>query len=110
MTFPFAMAPVGVQRISNPEGEIATAKAARDVGAHYIMSTASATSIEDAAAANGDGHRWYQLYWPVNEQNAITASILDRAKNAGFTTLVVTLDTFTLGWRPMDMDNGYNQV
>lgn len=70
------------------------------------MSTASSTNIEDAAKANGDGVRWYQLYWPPNEKNDITKSILSRAKAAGFSALFVTLDTYILGWRPSDMDNG----
>ena len=74
----------------------------------YILSTASSTSIEDVATANGDGVRWYQLYWPSNEHDDITASLLKRAKAAGYTALVVTLDTYMLGWRPSDMDNGYN--
>ncbi|KAE9985099.1 hypothetical protein EG328_007870 [Venturia inaequalis] len=109
LNFPIAMAPVGVLRIFNPEGEIAAAKAANAVGVTYIMSTASSTSIEDVAEANGDdGHRWYQLYWPPNANNDITISILNRAKKAGFKALFVTLDTYVLGWRPSDMDNGYN--
>lgn len=103
-----AMAPVGVQRIFNPDGEEATAAAAQKQGVPYIMSTASSTSIEDVAKANGDGTRWYQLYWPSNEHDDITISLLNRAKNAGFTALFVTLDTYVLGWRPSDMDNGYN--
>lgn len=109
LQFPIAMAPVGVNRIFHPEGEIATAKAAAEVGVTYIMSTASSTSIEDVAVANGEkGKRWFQLYWPSNEHNDITISILNRVKKAGFTALFVTLDTYVLGWRPSDMDNGYN--
>jgi lactate 2-monooxygenase len=73
------------------------------------MSTASSTSIEDVARANGAGTRWFQLYWPANEHNDITLSILKRAKNNGFSALVVTLDTYILGWRPSDMDNGYDR-
>ena len=90
----------------SPDGEEASAAAAAKVGVPYIMSTASSTSIEDVAKANGDGVRWYQLYWPSNENNDITLSILERAKKAGFSALVVTLDTYILGWRPTDMDNG----
>lgn len=71
------------------------------------MSTASSTSIEDVAKANGDGTRWFQLYWPLEQHNDITASILHRAQAAGFSALFVTLDTYILGWRPSDMDNGY---
>jgi lactate 2-monooxygenase len=105
---PFAMAPVGVQRIFNPEGEVAAARAAAKEHVPYIMSSASSTSIEDVAEANGSGIRWYQLYWPSNEHHDITKSILKRAKDAGFSALFVTLDTYVLGWRPSDMDNGYN--
>jgi isopentenyl diphosphate isomerase/L-lactate dehydrogenase-like FMN-dependent dehydrogenase len=106
---PIAMAPVGVLTIFNPQGEIAAARAAAKEAVPFIMSTASATSIEDVAQANGDdGQRWYQLYWPSRDHDDITISLLNRAKKAGFTTLFVTLDTYILGWRPEDMDNGYN--
>ena len=64
--------------------------------------------MEDVAKANGDGVRWYQLYWPSNEHNYLTASLLHRAKANGFTALVVTLDTYKLGWRPSDLINGHN--
>jgi isopentenyl diphosphate isomerase/L-lactate dehydrogenase-like FMN-dependent dehydrogenase len=104
--FPIAVAPVGVQRIFHMEGELASAAAAAEESVPYIMSTASSCSIEDVARANGDGVRWYQLYWPSNEHENITKSILERAKKAGFSALFVTLDTYMLGWRPYDMDNG----
>ena len=58
---PLAIAPVGVQRIFNPEGEEASAAAAARERVPYIMSTASSTSIEDVAKANGNGVRWYQV-------------------------------------------------
>jgi lactate 2-monooxygenase len=106
--YPIALAPVGVQKIFHREGEVATAKAANAENVTYILSTASATSIEDVAMANGTGSRWYQLYWPANEHLDITASLLKRAKVAGYKVLVVTLDTYILGWRPSDLDNGYN--
>ncbi|KAI0835360.1 putative FMN dependent dehydrogenase [Hypoxylon sp. FL0890] len=113
---PIACAPVGVQKIMNPDGEIAAAAAAARERVPFIMSSASSTSIEDVARANdagasgkgGGAERWFQLYWPAREHDDITISILDRAKKAGFSVLVVTLDTYILGWRPSDMDNGYN--
>jgi lactate 2-monooxygenase len=109
LQYPIAMAPVGVLKIFNPDGEVAATKAASKVTVPYILSTASSTSIEDVAKANGDdGQRWYQLYWPSREHDDITISLLQRAKRVGFTTLFVTLDTYILGWRPSDMDNGYN--
>ncbi|GAM91532.1 hypothetical protein ANO11243_095840 [Dothideomycetidae sp. 11243] len=109
LSWPVAIAPVGVQRIFHPEAEGAVARAAATESVPYILSTASSTSIEDVAKASGEGsQRWYQLYWPSNEHNDITKSLLARAKKAGYTALFVTLDTYILGWRPSDMDNGYN--
>jgi lactate 2-monooxygenase len=109
LQFPLAVAPVGVLKIFNPSGESGACKAAAREAVPYILSTASSTSIEDVAKANGpDGQRWYQLYWPSREHDDITISLLSRAKNAGFSVLFVTLDTYILGWRPEDMDNGYN--
>ncbi|KAJ6545140.1 FMN-dependent dehydrogenase [Mycena capillaripes] len=109
LRFPIAMAPIGVQKIFNEAGDVASAKApAASVGVPYVLSTASSTSMENVVAANGDGQRWYQLYFPAREHDDITISLLDRAKKAGYTPLFVTLDTFVLGWRPSDMDNGYN--
>lgn len=102
------MAPVGVPRIFHPDEEIATAKAAQQEHVTYILSTTSATSIEYIAEANGNGSRWYQLYWPLDENNDITASLLSRSNSAGYKVLQVTLDAYILGWRPSDLDNGYN--
>jgi L-lactate dehydrogenase (cytochrome) len=70
-----------------------------------VLSTASTTTIEDAAAASGTGPRWYQLYWP--KDRTVARSFLDRAAAAGYTALVVTLDTRQLAWRPRDLDQAY---
>lgn len=100
---PIICAPVGVQNIMHPDGEEATAKACANLGIPYTLSSASTRSIEQVADASGDGERWYQLYWPRTDE--ITISLLDRAWKNGYTTLVVTLDTFQLGYRPGDLDN-----
>ena len=102
---PVVLAPVGVQSIVHTEAERATARAAAGLGLPMVLSTASSTSIEDAAAASGDGPRWFQLYWPNDPD--VCGSILARARASGYTVLVVTLDTWSLGWRPCDLDNGY---
>jgi lactate 2-monooxygenase len=102
---PFLLAPVGVLGIVHPDGERAVARAAAKTGVPLIMSTAATTSIEDVAAASGDGQRWYQLYWP--KDRTVAASLLARARAGGFTALVVTLDTRMLAWRPRDLDHGY---
>ncbi len=105
MPVPVLLAPVGVQSIVHPDGELATARAAAELGVPMILSTASSYSIEEVAESNGDGPRWFQLYWP--NDNDVTVSILSRAKAAGFTTLVLTLDTWTLAWRTTDLDQAY---
>jgi lactate 2-monooxygenase len=105
MPAPILLAPVGVQSILHADGELATARAAAALGVPMVMSTASSYSIEDVAEASGDGPRWFQLYRPNDD--AVCASVLDRARKAGFSVLVVTLDTWTLGWRPTDLDRAY---
>jgi lactate 2-monooxygenase len=99
------MAPVGVQGIFHEDKETGLAEVCGEVGVPYTMSTASTSSIEDVAAANKDGKRWYQLYWP--RDNSVTLSLLKRARENGFSVLVVTLDTWSLAWRPADLDNAY---
>jgi lactate 2-monooxygenase len=60
---PLFLAPVGLQGILHADGELATARAAQNVGVPLIVSTASSRSIEQIGKANGNGHRWFQLYW-----------------------------------------------
>jgi isopentenyl diphosphate isomerase/L-lactate dehydrogenase-like FMN-dependent dehydrogenase len=105
MPAPVMLAPVGVQSILHPDGELATARAAAALGVPMILSTAASNTIEDVAAANVDGARWFQLYWP--NDNDVTISLLQRAKAAGYSTLVVTLDTWSVAWRPSDLDRSF---
>jgi len=102
---PVLLGPVGVQRILHQDAELATAAAAGRLGVPYVHSTAASTSIEDAAAANGDGPRWFQLYYPTDREMAV--SFVSRAAAAGYTAVVITLDTLVLGWRPRDLDHAY---
>jgi isopentenyl diphosphate isomerase/L-lactate dehydrogenase-like FMN-dependent dehydrogenase len=102
---PVLLAPIGVQTIVHPEGELASARAAAAAGLVFVHSTAAAHSIEDVAAASGAGPRWYQLYWPSERE--VAASLIARAEAAGYGALLVTLDTFVLGWRPTDLDAAY---
>ncbi len=105
LTTPFLLAPVGVLKIAHPDGEPAVARAAAAQGVPIILSTAASTAMEEVAEASGDGQRWYQLYWP--KERAVAASLMGRARAAGYTVLVVTLDTRTLAWRPRDLVHGY---
>ncbi|GLZ05812.1 oxidoreductase [Actinomadura sp. NBRC 104412] len=105
MPAPVLLAPIGVQSTFHPDGELATARAAAACGLTMVSSTAASYTMEEAAEANGDGARWYQLYWPKDRD--LAASFLERAKAAGYSALVVTLDTFTMAWRPRDLDKAY---
>jgi lactate 2-monooxygenase len=105
MPAPVLLAPIGVQTLVHPEGEVATARAAGALGVPLVVSTASATSLEEIAAANGDAPRWYQLYWPHDDE--ITASIVRRAESAGYSALVLTVDNFIPGWKPRDLQEAY---
>jgi L-lactate dehydrogenase (cytochrome) len=105
MPAPVLLAPVGVQSIVHPQAELAASRAAAAQGLPYILSTASSHSIEEVAAAMGDASRWYQLYWPSDRD--LAASFVKRAEAAGYGAVVVTLDTWLLGWRPRDLKHGY---
>jgi isopentenyl diphosphate isomerase/L-lactate dehydrogenase-like FMN-dependent dehydrogenase len=102
---PVALGPVGVQGIVHPHAELAVAKAAAGLGIPMSLSTVSSYSIEEVAAAGGDSPRWFQLYWPKDRE--VGASLLGRAKAAGFSALLLTLDTFILAWRPQDLMHAY---
>ncbi len=106
MPAPVLFAPVGVQTLAHPEGDLASARAAAELGLTYLHSTQGAYPMEEVAKANGSGSRWYQLYWPTDDE--LTVSFLRRAKAAGYSHLVITLDTTLLGWRPLDLDRGYS--
>ncbi len=102
---PVLLAPVGVLSIAHSEGEVAVAKAAKALHVPQIVSTVSSKTIEDVAAANEDNPHWFQLYW--GRDNDFTRSIIDRAAKAGYSAIVVTLDTRLFAWRERDIENAY---
>jgi lactate 2-monooxygenase len=105
MPAPLMLAPVGVQSIVHADAELAAARAAAAHGLPFILSTAASHSIEQVAEAMGEASRWYQLYWP--RERDLAASFVQRAERAGFGAIVLTLDTWFLGWRPRDLANAY---
>lgn len=102
---PVMLAPIGVQGIICPEAELATAAGAAAVGVPMILSTVSSKSMEAVAEALGDTQRWFQLYWPTDDN--VTRSFLRRAEAAGYSAIVVTLDTKMLAWRERDLERAY---
>ncbi|KAF2722205.1 oxidoreductase [Polychaeton citri CBS 116435] len=104
---PIIVAPVGVQEIFHEDKDVGVAEVAAELGVTFTMSTAGSSSIEHIGKVGREkgGRQWFQLYWPKSDD--VTASLLNRAKREGFKVLVVTLDTWTLGWRPWDLDHAY---
>lgn len=102
---PFLLAPIGVNTILHPDGELAPAKAAAKLGVPYILSNVSSIPMEKVADAMGDHLRWFQLYPPKNPH--LTQSFLKRAEAAGYSAIVITVDSPLLGWRETDLQNGY---
>ncbi len=102
---PFFLAPVGVLSAARPDGDLAVARAAAAAGVPWVVSTAASTPMETIAETMGAAPRWYQLYW-VSDRDVV-ASLVRRAEAAGYTAIVLTLDTLQLGWRVRDLENRY---
>ncbi|HET7574209.1 MAG TPA: alpha-hydroxy-acid oxidizing protein, partial [Solirubrobacterales bacterium] len=105
MPAPLLLAPIGVQVGVHEEGELATARAAAAVGVPMIASTASHFSLEEIAAAGGEGPRWFQLYWPNDPE--LARSFVERAERAGYEAIVLTVDTFIPGWKSRDLQQAW---
>jgi len=107
LALPFMLAPVGYSRLMHPEGEVAAARAAGEAGTGYILSTISAHKLEDVRAAT-KGPAWYQLY--LMGGRAAAEGSIDRARRAGFSVLVITVDTPVAGMRERDPRNGMKEL
>ena len=104
MSMPIGIAPTGFTRMMQTEGEYAGATAARDAGIPFTLSTMGTRSIEDVANIAPDGRNWFQLYmWKDRDRSM---ALVDRAKAAGFDTLVLTVDVPVAGARLRDVRNG----
>lgn len=111
---PIGIAPIGINKIYHPQGELPVAKVAAELGLPYSLSTAGSFPIEDVAAAHDAGRatanankkipeapRFFQLYMPHDDD--LTLSLLRRAHESGFTACILTTDTWQLGWRHDDV-------
>jgi len=107
LALPFLLAPVGSSRMFWPRGESAAAAAAGKAGTAYVLSTLSGTRLEDVRAAT-TGPAWYQLYLAGGRDVALLA--IERARVAGYSALVVTIDTAVAGMRERDVRNGTAQL
>ena len=103
ISFPAMLAPVGYSRLMHPGGEVVAAQSAGEAGTGYILSTISGHKLEDVKAATA-GPAWYQLY--LVGGRAAAEGAIERAKKAGFSALVITIDTAVAGLRERDPRNG----
>jgi L-lactate dehydrogenase (cytochrome) len=101
---PFGIAPTGFTRLMHTEGEIAGARAAARAGIPFSLSTLGTTAIEDLVAAVPHGRKWFQLYmWRDRDRSM---ALVQRAADAGFDTMLVTVDVPVAGARLRDTRNG----
>src|SRR5918993_754425 len=103
VSMPIALAPTGLAGMQHPDGEILAARAAAKAGVPFTLSTMSICSIEDVAE-NTDQPFWFQLY--VMRDRDFIDRLIDRAKAAGCSALVLTVDLQVLGQRHKDIKNG----
>jgi len=107
LAFPAILAPVGYSRLMHPAGELAAASAAGSAGLIYTLSTISAHKLENVRAAS-TGPVWYQLY--IVGGREVAEAGIERAQRAGFSALVVTIDTPVAGLRERDPRNGMKEL
>lgn len=102
---PLVLAPIGGQTKYHEEGELATARAASELGITMAVSNNAAHSLEEIAEASGDGPRLFQLYWP-NDWD-VAASLVQRAEDSGYDGIVLTVDSKLPKWRRRNLENAY---
>jgi L-lactate dehydrogenase (cytochrome) len=107
LSLPFLLAPVGYSRLMHPGGEVAAARAAGAAGTAYILSTISGHKLEDVKAGSS-GPVFYQLY--LMGGRGAAEAVIERARVAGFSALVVTIDTPVSGIRERDYRNGMKEL
>jgi len=102
--FPLSIAPTGFTRMMHTEGEVAGATAAAEFGIPFTLSTMGTASVEEVASLEPAGRRWFQLYLWTNREQSL--GLVHRARDAGYDTLVVTVDVPVAGARLRDKRNG----
>jgi isopentenyl diphosphate isomerase/L-lactate dehydrogenase-like FMN-dependent dehydrogenase len=101
VSMPLLVAPTAFQRLAHPDGEVATARAAAEVGTIMCQSTLSSVTPAELAAAAPDARLWFQLYW--SSDRGFTADLLASVVEAGFEAVVFTVDFPAAGRRERDL-------
>jgi len=105
MPAPLLLAPIGALDIVRPDGDLAVARACVATGVPMVASTLTTHSLEELATVLGSTPHWFQLYWGPDRD--LNLSLVQRAEKAGYSALVLTLDTRIIGWRNRDLTRGY---
>lgn len=103
-SLPVGIAPTGLTSLVHKDGELAGVRAAQTHNIPFVLSTMSTYSIEEVAAAAPNADRWFQLYLRKKRQESV--ELINRAKESGYSTLVLTVDTAVPGNRLRDTRNG----
>ena len=103
---PLFSSPIGVLEMMHPDADLAVARAMARLNLPMIVSSQASYPMEEIAKVNGDGPRFYQLYW--GKVDALAESFVKRAEAIGCRAIFITLDTLVLGWRPRDLDLGFS--
>lgn len=104
LKLPILIAPMAFQRLAHPQGEVATARAAKSMGATMVLSTLSTISLEEVARETD--RLWFQLY--VHRDRSLTRALVERAEAAGYSALCLTVDAPVLGQRERDRRNEFS--
>ena len=102
---PVHLAPTAIQRMTHPDGELAAYRATSEAGIAFALSTLSSAAIEEVAAAAA-GPRWFQLY--MHAERAVSASFVERAADAGYSAILLTVDLPRTGRRERDIRNAFS--
>ncbi len=103
---PLFSCPIGVLEMMHRDADLAVARAMARLNLPMIISSQASYPMEEIARENGDGPRFYQLYW--GKVDAVAESFVKRAEAIGCRAIFITLDTLVLGWRPRDLDIGFS--
>ena len=103
---PLFSCPIGVLEMMHADADLAVARAMARLNLPMIISSQASYPMEQIAEANGEGPRFYQLYW--GKSDALAESFVKRAEAIGCRAIFLTLDTLVLGWRPRDLDLGFS--
>jgi 4-hydroxymandelate oxidase len=105
VAFPVLIAPTAMQRLAHPEGECATARAAKRLGTVMIVSTTATVGLAEVRAAT-DAPMWFQCY--IYRDRGVTKALLERARDVGYQAIVLTVDAPMLGRRERDIRQGFH--